>query len=215
MSNLVTVCDQCHSSIHNDNEESRNTVTNSEIVDGLNPEDHEGIERAIVEISILEQEKNETVKKLNNSLEMVGEYVEKAFKYVDEPGSNMPDKLASAYIRRYQECREALSEFRSFPIQAKDIINNYDFNPEAEEAMRDYIRAHRNQAEKMEEVLDVLESIASIDNECVILNVASPNSIEWEVNLQVAFDDMKEANQQARDAGDQMKESVRTDLSWF
>ena len=93
--NLVTICDQCHKSIHNESEMARTETKRQE---KLSPENYEGLEKGIIKMNNIVNEIEDATDYRDSKIQKLHQYVEKMVKHVDEPGMKVPDKLASAYI---------------------------------------------------------------------------------------------------------------------
>lgn len=195
--NLVTICDQCHKSIHNESKMARSEASSQQ---KRSPENYEGLDKAAIKIGNIIDEINETTDYRGSQRQRLHEYLEKMLKYVDEPGMKAPDKLASAYIKIYNSYEESLSESRSRLIEMKEIVSQFNFSSETNQSFSSFLEKSSNRISCSENILNEYDSIAKIEDEDVILSVVSPDSIEWDVNIQVAYDKLGDAAKEEQEA---------------
>lgn len=207
--NLVTICDQCHKSIHNESKMARTEANRRE---KASPENYEGLKKGAIKIRNIIAEIEDIHKRADSQLKKLHDYMEKMLKYVDEPGMEAPEKLSSAYIKTYRSYDSNCSEIRSHLVEIKETISQFDFSSETEQAFSVFLEKTSAEVATWESILEEYDSIASIEDENVILSVVSSDSIEWDVNVQIAYDNLRDANKEWVKAGNKSGKALTNDL---
>lgn len=195
MSNLSTVCNQCHMAIHNEGKMAR-AETREEV--NIDPSDYEGTEKGVILLSLRLDKFGELSGDLQKSWETINKYSAMLFKHVDEPGDEVPDKLATAYIKSRLHFRDIIKELRKQLSFARELTIEYNFPHEYMESVSSVIQSYQTYVQSADELREAHEKIATVHNNDMSLYVTSSECIEWDVDVRIAANKVEEVTQEVQ-----------------
>jgi len=147
---------------------------------------------------------------VGTSISTLVDHIEKMFKYTDEPGDDVPDKLQESYIKKYGEAREGASQSRKLLLEMRDIQSQHSFDEEFNSSLNEYIDMCEEFIRTEAELLSTLDDIVTVDEEDIEIQVVNKDTVEWDVNLRIAKDEFVDNTNQVLDSKDSFEQAVNS-----
>jgi hypothetical protein len=205
MSNLTTICRQCHEAIHSENITARQEESPNNHPD---PDNFEGVKKGALVISLQINEFNRLCGEISSTTDNIIKYVKKMFSHTDNSYDALPTKLEAVYISERVDFSNVIAELRSLSARTQETLPKFDFSDGFVDKAESLVETYLHYIQAIIELEEAFDRIAGIEDNEVILHVTDYDTIEWDVDLDIAAEQASDAARQLAEANDEMMKEV-------
>lgn len=207
MSNLTTICKQCHKAVHNKNINARKEESSE---DSINPDNYEGMERGAVMIAMRLAEFGSISKKLLDYVVKINKNTRRIFEHVENAEETVPNKLEEYYIELRTEYSNVVVKLRSQLAHIRKVLPQFDFPEEFVCGAESNFDIYQKFVQAAVELEKAYSQIAKIETNQMTLFVANADSVEWDIGVTIAAEKLNSTAQNVSNAYSNINKSINS-----